>query len=56
MATGTRSAPAGATGASGLRPGRGTLPDVTLVRTVADVLAGVDPVLERAMALLHKPK
>ena len=48
--------PGGRAGASGLRAGRGTLPDVTLVRTVADVLADVDPVLERAMALLHKPK
>ena len=46
----------GRAGASGLRPGRGTLPDVTLVRTVANVLAGVDPVLERAMVLLHNPK
>jgi C-terminal processing protease CtpA/Prc len=46
----------GRAGAPALRPGRGTLPDVTLVRTVANVLAGVDPVLERAMALLRNPK
>lgn len=43
-------------GAPGLRPGRGTLPDVTLVRSVANLIAGVDPVLERAMALLRNPK
>jgi hypothetical protein len=47
---------AGRPGAPGRRPGRGTLPDVTLVRTVANVLAGVDPVLEQAMALLRNPK
>jgi len=39
-----------------LRPGRGTLPDVTLVRTVSNVLGGVDPVVEQAMALLRNPK
>ena len=47
---------AGRSGAPALLPGRGTLPDVTLVRTVANVLAGVDPVVERAMALLRNPK
>jgi hypothetical protein len=46
----------GRAGAPGLRPGRGTIPDVTLVRTVANLIAGVDPVLERAMALLRDPK
>jgi len=43
-------------GVSGFRPGRGTLPDVTLVRTVANVLAGVDPVVDQAVALLRNPK
>jgi len=43
-------------GAPSLRPGRGTLPDVTLVRTVSNVLGGVDPVVEQAMALLRNPK
>jgi hypothetical protein len=47
---------AGRAGAPALRPGRGTIPDVTLVRTVAHVMAGVDPVVERAMALLRNPK
>jgi hypothetical protein len=43
-------------GAPPLRPGRGTLPDVTVMRTIANVLAGVDPAVEQAMALLRKPK
>ena len=36
------------------KPGRGTLPDVAVVRTVTDVLAGVDPPLDRAIALAQK--
>jgi C-terminal processing protease CtpA/Prc len=33
--------------------GRGTIPDVTVVRTVADTLAGRDEALERAIAILR---
>ena len=33
--------------------GRGTLPDVTVVRTVADTLAGKDAAIERALAILR---
>jgi hypothetical protein len=33
------------------RPGRGTIPDHVATRRVADVLAGRDPVLERAIAV-----
>ena len=47
---------AGRAGAPAFRPGRGTLPAVTLVRSVANVLAGIDPVLQQAMALLRNPK
>lgn len=36
-------------------PGRGTLPDITLPRTVADLLAGRDPALERAVELAGRP-
>ena len=34
-------------------PGRGTLPDVIVVRTVADTLAGKDAGVERALAILR---
>ena len=47
---------AGRAGMPGFRPGRGTQPDVTVLRTVANVLAGIDPVLQQAMALLRNPK
>jgi hypothetical protein len=33
--------------------GRGTIPDIVLSRRIADVLRGVDPVLERAMAAVR---
>ena len=36
------------------KPGRGTMPDVTVVRTVADTLAGVDAAMDRAFALSKK--
>jgi peptidase S41-like protein len=39
---------------SGGQPGRGTLPDVTVVRTVHDVLAGIDPPMDRAIAIAKK--
>jgi len=35
----------------GGQPGRGTLPDITIVRRTADTLAGRDAALERALAL-----
>ena len=44
------------TSRAGAKPtprGRGTLPDVTVVRTVADTLAGRDAALERALASLR---
>lgn len=37
-----------------LQPGRGTLPDVVVVRKVADVLAGVDAALHEAIAGVRK--
>jgi Peptidase family S41 len=39
---------------TGGQPGRGTLPDVGIVRTVQDVLAGTDPPLDRAISLARK--
>lgn len=39
---------------TGGQPGRGTLPDVEVVRTVRDVLAGTDPPLDRALSLARK--
>ena len=36
----------------GGQPGRGTLPDITIVRRTADTLAGRDAALERALALI----
>ena len=40
-------------GTKAASPGRGTLPDVTVVRTVADTLAGKDAGIERALAILR---
>jgi Peptidase family S41 len=40
-------------GGKAASPGRGTLPDVTVVRTVADTLAGQDAAIERALASLR---
>jgi hypothetical protein len=37
------------------RLGRGTLPDVELPLRVADVLAGRDPALDRAIAIAASP-
>jgi hypothetical protein len=34
--------------------GRGTMPDVTVVGTVADTLAGVDAAMQAAMAAIRK--
>jgi len=44
----------GALQAGSFRPGRGTLPDVEVVRTVADVLAGVDTAAQEALAVLRR--
>ena len=38
---------------SGNRVGRGTLPDVTALRTVEDMLSGSDSALSRALALVR---
>jgi hypothetical protein len=37
-----------------LQRGRGTLPDVAVVRTVADVLAGVDSAAQEAVAVIRR--
>ena len=39
---------------SGGQPGRGTMPDLAVVRSVEDVLAGNDPPVDRAVAIARK--
>ncbi len=39
---------------SPIEKGRGTIPDATMQRSVADLLRGADPQMDRALALANR--